>query len=107
MDILETPVFTRQIRNIMSDEEYRELQNTLVGNPAAGKVIPGSGGLRKLRWKGSGRGKRGGSRVIYYWLTRRETLFMLVAYKKKEREDITRQQLQVLRTLVKEELEDG
>jgi hypothetical protein len=56
MTIIETPVFTRRLKSLLHEEEYRELQNFLVSNPEAGKVIPQSGGLRKLRWAGSGRG---------------------------------------------------
>ena len=107
MNVIETPVFTRQIQAIMSDEEYRALQNTLIANPSTGKLIPGSGGLRKLRWKASGRGKRGGSRVIYYWFTKRDALLMLLAYKKQEQKDLTPQQTQALRTLITQELKDG
>jgi len=66
MKIIETPIFTKQLEKILDDEEYRQLQNNLVLNPDSGKIIKGSGGLRKMRWAGSGRGKRGGSRVIYY-----------------------------------------
>jgi len=69
MVIIETSVFTRRITELLSDDEYRELQATLVERPKAGPVIPGSGGIRKLRWSASGRGKRGGARVIYYWAT--------------------------------------
>ena len=63
--VLETPIFTRRIRELMPDEEYRSLQPYLVNRPDAGKTIPGSGGLRKLRWS-AGVMERGGMRVIYY-----------------------------------------
>lgn len=66
----------------MSDDEYRELQTFLIAHPDGGDLIPGGGGLRKIRWSGSGRGKRGGTRVIYYWGDP-EILLMLLAYKKK------------------------
>jgi len=66
MIIIETHIFTRKLKALLTDDEYRKLQNELVLRPDAGKIIPGSGGLRKLRWAGSGRGKRGGVRVIYY-----------------------------------------
>lgn len=59
MTIIETPIFTRRINTLLTDEQYRELQNELIARPDAGKVIPGSGGIRKLRLGGSGRGKRG------------------------------------------------
>ena len=63
MVIVATAVFTRRIQAILSDEQYRLLQNQLVANPKVGKVIPGSGGLRKVRWSIGGKGKRGGLRV--------------------------------------------
>jgi len=103
MRIIETPIFTRRLVNIMNDEEYRDLQNWLVSKPDAGKIIPGSGGLRKLRWGGSGRGKRGGSRIIYYWYSPEEVILMLLIYKKKEQDDLTFEQLKNLKTLVEKE----
>lgn len=66
MVIVETSLFTRLIKSLMSDEEYRVLQEALVSRPALGDLIPGSGGLRKVRWNTTGQGKRGGVRVIYY-----------------------------------------
>ncbi len=66
----------------MSEESYRELQNELIATPDVGKVIQGSGGIRKVRWGASGRGKRGGSRVIYYWATNKEQIYMLLGYTK-------------------------
>jgi len=66
---LETPVFTRQIKELVDDEVYRSLQVRLVANPDEGDLIPRSGGLRKIPLGMPGRGKRGGARVIYYWVT--------------------------------------
>jgi len=65
--ILESSVFTHQITALLSDDEYRLLQMALVERPDLGDVIPGSGCLRKVRWGAQGKGKRGGSRVIYFW----------------------------------------
>ena len=73
MVIIETPIFTRRIQDILADDEYRLLQTQLVQKPDAGKIIPGSGGLRKLRWSAGGHGKRGGIRVIYYWFVSAES----------------------------------
>jgi len=101
--IIETSVFTRQVRALMPDEEYRKLQAALVGNPALGPLIRASGGLRKLRWALPGRGKRGGVRVIYYWAVGQEQLFMLLMYPKSERDDLSPSQLRLLRKLVEEE----
>ena len=66
MIFLETKVFKNRIVGAMSDDAYAELQGHLSLHPDAGVLIPGVGGVRKIRWAGSGRGKRGGSRLIYY-----------------------------------------
>jgi hypothetical protein len=100
---LETPVFTRQIKELVEDEQYRLLQLRLVANPDAGDLIPRSGGLRKIRLGLAGRGTRGGARVIYYWVTAKSQIYMLVAYAKNVQEDLTADQLQMLRALVKQE----
>jgi mRNA-degrading endonuclease RelE of RelBE toxin-antitoxin system len=101
---VETSIFTRALRDTLSDEQYRALQWSLLLRPAQGNLIPGSGGLRKLRWRSGGRGKRGGARVIYYWDTPAETIYMLLIYTKTEQEDLTPEQLKMLRKLVREEL---
>jgi hypothetical protein len=67
MVFIETTAFTRLVYDYLSDEEFAGVQNYLLMHPNAGQIIPGSGGVRKLRWAIEGRGKRGGIRVIYYW----------------------------------------
>ena len=99
----ETTVFTKQVKQLLDAESYRLLQLKLVANPEAGALIPGTGGLRKIRWQGSGHGKRGGIRAIYYWATRDDVVLMLLAYPKNERDDLTAEQKKVLAALVKEE----
>lgn len=105
MRFVETPVFTATIKGLLADAEYRALQLALMLRPEQGAVVPGSGGLRKLRWAGRGRGKRGGLRVIYIWYVTEETFYMLFAYAKGVQADLTAAQLKALRQLVKEELE--
>jgi len=105
MKIIETQIFSQRVRDILDNEEYRALQNTLVLNPESGKIIQGSGGIRKMRWSGSGRGKRGGSRVIYYWFKDKENLLMLLIYTKKEKDDLTKAQLRALQSIVESELQ--
>ncbi len=102
MEIIETSIFTKKINEILSDDEYSELQWELSINPEAGVLIPGGRGLRKLRWVIPGRGKRGGLRVIYYWYTQDEKLYMLFPFKKSEQEDLTKEQMKVLIEYVKE-----
>jgi len=81
----------------MDDDEYADLQAYLAARPAAGNVIKGSGGMRKLRWAGSGRGKRGGLRVIYYWWVAKDRISLLLVYPKNETDDLTADQLKLLK----------
>jgi hypothetical protein len=103
MRFVETPIFTREVLRLLSDEKYRALQLALLLRPEQGALMPGSGGLRKIRWASKGRGKRGGIRAIYYWERESETFYMLLAYVKNEQENLTPRQLRILRRLVKEE----
>ena len=101
----ETAVFTGQVRRLFDAESYRRLQLMLAARPDAGPVIPGSGGLRKVRWPGSGRGRRGGVRVVYYWAGSDNVILLLLAYPKSDRDDLTAKQLREIAVLVKEEFE--
>ena len=99
----ETTVFTRQITELLSDDELNALQWLLIANPDRGDLIRGSGGLRKIRCAGSGRGKRGGLRVIYYWHVPGSTILFLLAYPKNEQENLTPTQLKVLKSIIETE----
>ncbi|MBI5328327.1 MAG: transcriptional regulator [Deltaproteobacteria bacterium] len=99
MEFIESPLFTRIISNYIDDTEYAAMQIELALRPEAGSIIPGSGGLRKIRWAGKGKGKRGGLRVIYYWQARKGEIWMLTVYAKNEAEDIP---ISVLRDIKKE-----
>lgn len=103
MTIIETPIFTRKLKSLINDEEYRKLQNLLLSNPEAGNLISRSGGLRKLRWSGSSRGKRGGYRIIYYWFSKTETIVMLLIYSKKDQDDLSPDQLKAIKALIERE----
>jgi hypothetical protein len=98
---IETRLFSRLIGEYLSDDEYASLQHALIADPEAGALIPGSGGVRKLRWGLSGRGKRGGVRVIYYTKIRDGIIWMLTAYGKNVAENVP---AHVLRK-IKEELD--
>ena len=100
---VETALFTKLVADYLTDDEYSILQLALAANPQAGAVIPGSGGVRKLRWGVSGRGKRGGVRVIYYLRRSEGQLWMLTIYAKNEAASIPGS---VLRE-IKEELDGG
>ncbi len=103
MVIVETSVFTKKAEKLLDRETFRRLQLRLLANPYAGDVIKGTGGLRKIRWEGSDRGKRGGVRVIYYLAREAEVILLLLIYGKNERDDLTPKQRAVLKRLIEEE----
>ena len=74
MVLVETPLFTRQITSLLSDDEYQQFQEWLSDHPDLGSRIPGASGLRKIRLALQGRGKRGGARVIYLWQVRQDKI---------------------------------
>lgn len=100
MIIIETSVFSRLIQELMSDDEYRSLQEALITRPESGDLIKGSSGLRKIRWKLEGQGKRGGVRVIYYWVTADDQIRMLYVYRKSKQTDLTPEQITALKSIV-------
>ena len=103
MRFVETPIFTELVSKRLDDEEYRALQITLLLRPEQGPVIPGSGGLRKIRWSAEGRGKRGGFRIIYFWDKSSSTVYMLFLYQKNEQGDLSAAQIRTLARLVRKE----
>ncbi len=103
MEFVETSIFSKIIGDFLSEDEYGRLQMMLSIRPDLGKVIQGSGGLRKLRWTSSGRGKRGGTRIIYYWYVQDEQIFLLYVYKKSAAADLTKEQVRVFRRLIEED----
>ena len=102
MEFIETPTFSKAAKDLIGDEVMRHLQMTLLSYPEMGAVIPGSGGLRKLRWVGSGKGKRGGLRIIYYWVTADHKIYLLYVYKKSKQEDLMSQQIKQLKALMED-----
>ena len=104
MVFIETSVFTRQIEKLISDESYLEMQQFLSRLPTAGDLIRGSNGCRKLRWNVPGGGKRGGIRVVYYWVLAKDQVLLLIAYSKTTAADLTPIQIRKLGQLVSDEL---
>ena len=103
MRIVETRIFTKTLRGLLDEEVYRALQLALVLRPEQGALIPGAGGLRKVRWGIEGKGKRGGVRIIYFWDPKQAILYMLLVYGKNVQDDLTPTQLLTLSRLVREE----
>jgi hypothetical protein len=100
MVFIETPIFTRQVLEVLTDEQYALLQGSLVERPDSGVLIRGSSGIRKLRWALPGRGKSGGVRVIYFWRATESQILMLTMYAKNEQANLTAAQVKQLAKLV-------
>ena len=103
---VESSGFTKHLRRFLSDDEYGLLQKHLTERPDAGPIIRGTGGVRKIRWSAGGKGKRGGIRIIYYWLAAKDRIHLLVIYGKGEKEDLTPDDLKRVKALL-EEIENG
>ena len=99
MIFIETPVFTADVKELLNDDEYALLQQHLVAKPDAGDVIVGTGGLRKVRWTTAGRGKRGGTRIIYYHVVAQGQIRMILIYRKGIKDDLTPREKSVLRKI--------
>jgi hypothetical protein len=102
MVFIESAVFTRQVRELLTDEEYADLQWHLALHPKAGEVIQNTGGLRKVRWVSGGGGKRGGVRVIYFHALSRNQVRMLLIYRKGVKDDLSVAEKKLLRKLNEE-----
>lgn len=102
----ETRHFTACLPEYLNDDEYRELQQVLLENPMAGDVMPGTGGFRKMRWTDSrrGKGKRGGLRVIYYWIGQDRQIWMFAIYDKDEMVDLSPAEKKALKHAIEVEL---
>lgn len=106
MIFIESKIFEKLREKYLDDENYRMLQNFLVEQPLSGDVIQGTGGLRKLRWSTKGKGKRGGIRTIYLYVTKKSHIHFLTLYAKNEVSDLTTDEKRILKRIV-EELKNG
>ena len=103
MEFIEAAFFTKNVYNYLTDDEFLGLQGFLLKYPEFGKIVPGSGGVRKLRWGASGKGKSGGVRVIYYFKKQDDEIWLLTIYSKSEMENI---HAHILRQISKEIVND-
>ena len=102
MIFVETPIFTAQIKELLSDDDYGTFQRYLAENPEAGDVIKETGGLRKIRVAMKGRGKSGGARVIYYYFVSASRIAMVFAYTKNVQGNLTSAQKAALRKVIEQ-----
>ena len=102
MTVVETPEFLAASADLFDDDQRTLLISYLAAHPESGDLIPGTGGVRKLRWALAGRGKRGGARVVYFVHSKRLPLFLLTAYAKNQRADLSPKDRTELKNLVKQ-----
>jgi len=101
MVFIESQIFSRLVYDYLSEDEYSGLQRHLALHPGAGVLVRGGGGARKIRWASAGRGKSGGVRVIYYWITADEQILLLTIYSKSEQGTMTAADLKLISQKIK------
>lgn len=102
MVFIEATPFTKYLQDYLNDDEYRELQNFLIEQPEAGKLIQGAGGLRKLRWSMDNKGKQGGIRIIYYWQIPEDQIYLFALYAKNEISDLSHDEKKLLKKMLED-----
>lgn len=102
MVFIETSGFSDLRESYLDDDEFGLLQAMLIDRPEAGDIIRGSGGVRKVRWASQGTGKRGGLRIIYYWIKDDGQILLLTLYKKGEVDDLSKGAIKGMRKIVKQ-----
>ena len=102
LEFVYTPLFLTSARGLLDDEALRQVEITLLVEPRTGAVIPGAGGIRKLRTGLAGRGKRGGARLIYSYVEASQTIYLLLAYAKNEQVDLSAAERRALRTMARQ-----
>lgn len=105
MEFIEAPLFTQLLAEFLTDDGYRELQHHLSRDPGAGDIIAGTGGFRKVRWADTrrGKGKRGGLRVIYYYLVSDSQIWLMTIYDKDTAMDLTPAEKRTLKAAIEKE----
>ena len=96
----ETPEYIRRVTKLLSESERIDVIDYVAASPKAGDLIQGTGGVRKLRWARSGRGKSGGVRVIYYFHSEALPLYLLTVFGKGEKADLSQAERNELAKLV-------
>src|SRR5262245_27638340 len=99
LTVAETPLFVRQAEAVWDDTERQAFVTFIAANPEAGEVIPETGGVRKVRWARAGSGKRGGTRVIYFYHDADRPLYLLMVYAKAQQENLSADEKKAVRKL--------
>ena len=102
MIFIESKIFERLREKYFDDTSYKEFQNFLLEQPDSGDTIPGTGGLKKVRWSSKGKGKRGGIRTIYLYLVDKSHIHFLTVYSKNEMSDLTYDEKKILKSIAEE-----
>ena len=102
MVFIELPIFLKTIKDLFTDEDIRTLQNALLENPELGDVIPAMGGIRKMRFAAKNKGKRSGARIIYFYVHVSQHIYLLFAYAKNTKLDLTHAEKKLFVALLKE-----
>ena len=100
MQLYFTRTYERAVRKLLSEESRKEMEASIVAAPDAAPIIRGTGGIRKMRWSGSGRGKRGSIRTIYFYHAGPDAIYLLTAYAKADRENLSPADTKALSRLV-------
>jgi hypothetical protein len=106
VEFIEAPAFSKHVSGYLNDDEYRNLQAELAGNPEAGDIMPGTGGFRKMRWADirRGKGRRGGLRIVYYHFRSDHQIWLMTIYDKDEASDLTVKEKKTLKVAIEREL---
>ncbi|CNK70044.1 Uncharacterized protein conserved in bacteria [Yersinia enterocolitica] len=96
---IELSGFSKRRQALLTDDEFREFQETIINDPEVGDTIAGTGGFRKVRWNRQGMGKRGGVRIIYYTVPRKGRIYLALVYPKNEQDNLTEEQKKALKLL--------
>ena len=99
--IVELPEYAKRSDKLLNESESNSIINYLAAHPAAGKLMQGTGGIRKLRWSSQGRGKSSGVRVIYYFHSGIMPLYLLTVFGKNEKSNISSEEKNLLSKIVK------
>lgn len=99
--VIPLPEFMKSTKKLLSQDEIAELARYVAFFPEKGDVIRGTGGARKLRWSAKGKGKRGGARIIYYYYATEYEVYLITAYAKNQKSDLTSADKRAIQQLIK------